>query len=206
MWSIDEGKAILAAWTGKDFQPNIEYKLSSECPKIISFVFEYRSYFNNIGEDLLTDDEPFTTRAAFSRILPETLDFSKIVNTKRLNESIMSLKELLEKEEVKGNEDFKLFAILGYYGHHYMSFVRGKNSEGEQNYFLWEDAKIKRIGSFDALMNYLEKSKVIPYIVFYKLIEPKKTPTKKFIKKDIIKLKSKNQGEGIFILIQIFLI
>ena len=185
MWSIDEGKAILAAWTGKYFQPNIEYKLSSECPKIISFVFEYRSYFNNIGEDSMYDDEPFTTRAAFSRILPETLDFSKIVNTSRLWDSIMSLKDALEKEETKGNEDFKLFAILGYYGHHYMSFVRGKNSEGEQNYFLWEDAKIKCIGSFDALMNYLEKSKVIPYIVFYKLIEPKKTSAKKIKKKDI---------------------
>ena len=96
----------------------------------------------------------------------------------------MSFKVALEKEETKGNEEFKLFAILGYYDHHYMSFVRGENSEGEQNYFLCEDAKIKRIGSFDALMKYLEKSKVIPYIVFYELIEPKKTQTKKFIKKN----------------------
>ena len=176
----NEGKAILSAWRGKYFEPNIEYNLSSECPKIISFVFEYRCYFNNIGEDSMYDDEPFTTRSAFSRILPETLDFSKIVNTSRPADSIISLKEFLENEEANGNEEFKLFAILGYYGHHYMSFVRGKNSEGEQNYFLCEDAKIKRIGSFDALMDYLEKSKVIPYIVFYKLIEPKKTSIKKW--------------------------
>ena len=169
-------------------------------------MFEYRSYFNNISEDSKYDDETFTTRAAFSRILPETLDLSKIVSTSRLGDSIMSFKDALEKEETKGNEEFKLFAILGYYGHHYMSFVRGKNSEGEQNYFLCEDDKIKCIGSFDALMDYLEKSKVIPYIVFYELIKPKQTSAKKLIKKDNIKLKSKNQGEGIFILIQIFLI
>ena len=44
------------------------------------------------------DDETFITRSVFSRILPETLDFSKIVNTSRLCDSIISLKDALEKE------------------------------------------------------------------------------------------------------------
>jgi len=60
------------------------------------------------------------------------------------------------------NVFYKLNSFVGYYGFHYMAFILT-----DEIWHLWEDAKIKAIGNFTELLEYIEKCKIIPYLIFY---------------------------------------
>lgn len=50
------------------------------------------------------------------------------------------------------NAEFNLYAFVGYYGNHYMSFVNFDNS-----WYLCEDTKTKILGSFNDMRVYVTK-------------------------------------------------
>ena len=61
------------------------------------------------------------------------------------------------------NWEYHLYAIVGYYGNHYMSYICIKGT-----WYLWEDEKQKEIGTFQDMQKIMEKGKTMPYLVFYK--------------------------------------
>lgn len=63
------------------------------------------------------------------------------------------------------NVFYTLKSFVGYYGYHYMSFIFEDDS-----WHLCEDSKVKSIGDFDELLLYIEKWKIIPYLVFYERV------------------------------------
>ena len=133
--------AIETACKGHTPKEDIEITLLSEYPKIIPIIFNYKSYFNNLQDGKL-DSESFMTRSYFSRILPKYFIFNKIITKSWLNDSIISFdREPLE--EIKDDTKYELYAIVGYYGHHYMSFIKGKDAKQKKRWFLCEDAKHK---------------------------------------------------------------
>ena len=63
------------------------------------------------------------------------------------------------------SSNYAIYAIVGYYGYHYMAWIDYKH-KGE--WFFCEDSKIAFVGDFKAMTKDLEARKVIPYIVFYR--------------------------------------
>lgn len=60
------------------------------------------------------------------------------------------------------NWEYHLYAIVGYYGNHYMSYI-WRNAK----WYLCEDEKQKLIGTFEEMQETMEKGKTIPYLIFY---------------------------------------
>lgn len=50
------------------------------------------------------------------------------------------------------NTEFSLYAFVGYYGNHYMSFVKSNDL-----WYLCEDTKMKILGSFSDMRVYVTK-------------------------------------------------
>ena len=135
--------------------------MSSAPPKTIWFAFEYKEYFKKLEDEDVEDYKTsFTTRTVFSQILWEEFEIGDIFDFKS-NDIESNLSSINGKTSLY-DYTCRLFSIVGYYGFHYMSFVK-HNKE----WYLWEDAKNKYIGNLDKLFEYLERSKIIPYLVFY---------------------------------------
>ena len=58
--------------------------------------------------------------------------------------------------------------MIGYYGLHFMAFIKNRKL-----WYKWEDTSTTLIGKSIEFFDYLERSKVIPYLVFYKTREEK---------------------------------
>lgn len=135
--------------------------MSSAPPKTIWFAFEYKEYFKKLEDEDVEDYRiSFTTRTVFSQILWEEFEIGDIFDYKS-NDIESNLSSINGKASLY-DYTCRLFSIVGYYGFHYMSFVK-HNKE----WYLWEDAKNKYIGNLDKLFEYLERWKIIPYLVFY---------------------------------------
>lgn len=132
-------------------------------PKVLTFSFEYKDYFNNWGDGHLDDsDSMFKTRSLICRMLPEKFNLADYFDEKAsLDDSISS--SPISKSNIK--VDCELVSIVGYYGHHYIAYVLSKS------WYKCEDSLIRKIGSFTELLDHLEASKIIPYMVFYKCKE-----------------------------------
>lgn len=61
--------------------------------------------------------------------------------------------------------NYAIYAIIGYYGYHYMAWLDYSNKD---EWFFCEDTKISFVGDFDEVKLDIEKRKVIPYIVIYR--------------------------------------
>ena len=61
---------------------------------------------------------------------------------------------------------FRLTYLVGYYGFHFMAFVRDK-----QKWYLCSDSKTTLLDSHSDLFSYLEQNKIIPYLAFYQNLE-----------------------------------
>ena len=159
--------AIIKACEDDEIETNINFYLPDKLPKMLVFYFEYNKYFNLL-EDNTFDEDSFRSRIYFSRILQETFKANTIFSD--LRTTITSLGETTSSVYNDNiDEEYELNSFVGYYGGHYMAFAsHTKSSDEKPCWFLCEDSKYKSIGEFDDLLFYLEKSKIIPFIVFYK--------------------------------------
>ena len=64
---------------------------------------------------------------------------------------------------------FRLTYLVGYYGFHFMAFVRDK-----QKWYLCSDSKTTLLDSHSDLFSYFEQNKIIPYLAFYRNLENNK--------------------------------
>lgn len=136
--------------------------LAAKPPKIITLYFEYKSYFDNVGE---SGDDPFVTRPQLVYLLSERFNMSELFlsdnsSDSPLHSSVSQSESLFDYDSE--DFDYQLYGIVGYYGFHYMAFVRLKSL-----WYLCEDTKNKELGNFNKLLEYIEKCKIIPYLVFY---------------------------------------
>jgi len=60
---------------------------------------------------------------------------------------------------------YKIYAIVGYYGFHYMAWL---DYEQDGEWYFCEDTKVTKLGSFTDMQLDIEAKKVIPYIVLYR--------------------------------------
>ena len=70
--------------------------------------------------------------------------------------------------------NWKLTSVIGYYGHHYIAFIRW-NSE----WYICEDSSTKLLGNASDLFDYFENFKILPYLVFYQTWEDEYEETPK---------------------------
>ena len=129
----------------------IEYNLLTTPPKTLCFAFEYKSYFRLIeSESLDGSDLTFTIRPVFSQILPYEFSLDKIFTDRQTGEdSDNDLNSDSDEEIIKPSDyTWKLFAIVGYYGFHYMTFIN-YNDE----FYLWDDINTKKLSNVNDKSN-----------------------------------------------------
>lgn len=131
---------IINVLNGRNYKFDVENNLTSTPPQIMTFVFQFRSYFTKLEDDIYDEESKFETRPAFSRILPVKFTLDKIFDQQNIGDD--SKNDLLSEsdEEVIQPKDYtwELFAIVGYYGFHYMAFVRH-----EDEYYSCNDSNTK---------------------------------------------------------------
>ena len=68
-----------------------------------------------------------------------------------------------EDEPKLNSNNFKchLYAIIAYYGKHYLSFIKS------EKWYIWDDSKVKELPEDMSLKDYFKKHKLIPYVVYY---------------------------------------
>ena len=109
------------------------------------------------------DKASFKTRPCFGRILPLEFNLKEIfneVNNCNISEEDWSYNS--HRSAILVDIKYRLTYLIGYYAHHYISFVR----DGEK-WYRWEDSATSLLGDSTALFDHLEKHKIIPYLVFY---------------------------------------
>mmetsp|Transcript_21377 Transcript_21377/g.23798 ORF Transcript_21377/g.23798 Transcript_21377/m.23798 type:complete len:222 (-) Transcript_21377:156-821(-) len=146
---------------------------------MLTFHLEYQSYFDNVNIDKPKDtenqDDVFCTRAKTMHLIPEEFSLDVLCQDPQNNQeeevdhepSSLDLSFHSDTDNPQ-NIFYSLKSFVGYYGFHYMSFIK----QGDI-WHLTEDTKTKEIGDFNQLLDYIEKCKIIPYLVFYERIYKK---------------------------------
>ena len=106
----------------------VEVNILETPPSIFWFVFEYRDYFNLLEDDLYSNGKTFKIRTAFSRLLTIKFTLNKIFDEN--NNNICNLSQSggswNNNQPLLLNKSCKLEYLVGYYGHHYMAFIKNK--------------------------------------------------------------------------------
>ncbi|CAI2359705.1 unnamed protein product [Moneuplotes crassus] len=140
-------------------------------PKILTFYLEYQNYFDNINMTQLFKDEEliedsFATRVKLIHLLPQEFSLDILCQDTRIGQDECSLEVSYDSfKDNPQNVFYTLKSFIGYYGCHYMSFIFEDGT-----WFLCEDTRVKSIGDFDEMRIYIEKCKIIPYLVFYERV------------------------------------
>ncbi|CAI2359523.1 unnamed protein product [Moneuplotes crassus] len=140
-------------------------------PKLMTFYLEYQDYFDNVNTtQLLKEDEviedSFATRVKMIHLLPQEFSLDLLCQDTHTDQEECNLEVSFDSYTDNPQNVFYTFkSFIGYYGCHYMSFTFE-----EDTWFLCEDTKIKAIGDFEEMQTYIEKCKIIPYLVFYERV------------------------------------
>ena len=127
-----------------DFIHKNEIKLLQLPPKYLTFNCEYKHYFDLLPEDSYNDEVTFTTRNFTCRLISEEFNLNKIFQTSFYRDTIVTLKSNAKAED---RQEYlcSLNSIVGYYGHHYLWFIKLMNASGLKTYFLHDDSMIRVI-------------------------------------------------------------
>ena len=137
-------KNIKLVWERKSIETDIQLQLLGKPPKIITFAFEYKNYFNNLNDENKNNlENSFITRRQFSRILTSKFNLSDIIDGSRTTVSSLGESSCSSPSIPSINKICKLKAIVGYYGCHYMSFIKQKSKSDGKIWFLFEDSNYK---------------------------------------------------------------
>lgn len=102
-------------------------------------------------------------------MLPESFGLDKIFELPREESKSESFFSSWSESESSYNKyECNLVSIIAYYGFHYMALIKFNKS-----WYLCEDTKHKKIGSFTDMQEYMFKNKLIPYWVFYDCVYSK---------------------------------
>ena len=64
----------------------VENNLTRPPPQIMTFVFQFKSYFTKLEDDNYDEESKFETRPAFSRILPVKFTLDKIFDQQNIGD------------------------------------------------------------------------------------------------------------------------